>query len=85
MVEEKKMGFLGRPMFRAPSAPFLGGACGAHSFKKLPQGHEDSEYVLNFEIGQWESGFYSEQTDRQNHGITEPSSTVLLYRHLYQI
>ena len=38
---------------------------------KLPQGHEDSEYVLSFEIGQRESGFYSERTesqaDRQNH------------------
>ena len=43
-----------------------------------------STYVLGFEIGQRESVFYSEQTDRitesQNHGITEPSSTVLLYR-----
>ena len=38
--------------------------------------HEDFKYVLSFEIGQWESGFYSEQTDR----ITEPSSTVLVYR-----
>ena len=32
----------------------------------LPKDHEDSEYVLNFEIVQRESGFYSEQTDRQN-------------------
>ena len=31
----------------------------------LPQGHEDSEYVLSFEIEQGESGFYGEQTDRQ--------------------
>ena len=22
----------------------------------LPQGHEESEYVLSFEIGQWEGG-----------------------------
>jgi len=35
-----------------------------HSFKDFPQGHEDSEYELSFEIGQWESGFYSERTDR---------------------
>ena len=33
--------------------------------------------MLGFEIGQRESGFYSDQTD----GITEPSSTVLLYRY----
>ena len=52
------------------------GACGANSFKNLPQGHEDPEYVLSFEIGQRESGFYSERTDR----ITQPSSIVLLYR-----
>ena len=31
---------------------------------KLPQGHEGSEYVLNFEIGQREGGFYSALTDR---------------------
>ena len=37
--------------------------------------------MLSFEIGQRESGFYSEETDRQNHGITEPSSIVLLYRY----
>ena len=28
---------------------------------------EDSKYVLGFEIGQRESGFYSEQTESQNH------------------
>ena len=34
----------------------------------LPQGHEDSEYVLSFEIGLSESVFYS--------GPTKPPSTV---------
>ena len=33
---------------------------------KLPQGHEDSEYVLSFEIGQRERGFYSERTESQS-------------------
>ena len=33
------------------------------SFKKLPQGHEDYEYVLSFEFWQREGGSYSEQTD----------------------
>ena len=66
-VKEKKMGRLWCPKFWAPAA--------SHSFKKLSQGHEDSEYVLSLEIGQRESGFYSERTDR----ITEPSSTVLAY------
>ena len=32
-------------------------------FYKLPRDHEDSEYVLTLEIGQRESGFYSERTD----------------------
>ena len=40
--------------------------------------------MLGFEIGQRESGFYSERreslTDRQNHRITEPSNTVLVFR-----
>ena len=31
---------------------------------KLLLCHEDSEYVLSFEIGQREGGFYSAQTDR---------------------
>ena len=43
-----------RPMFGVPAAPIV---------LKLPQGHEDSEYVLSFEIGQRESGFYSERTE----------------------
>ena len=42
----------------------------------LPQGHESSEYVLSFEIGQREGGFYSARTD----GLTETPSTVLVYR-----
>ena len=45
---------------------------------KLPQSHEDSEYVLSFEIGQREGGFYSARTDRhtdrhiegENHTVT---------------
>ena len=32
--------------------------------------------MLSFEIGKQESDFYSERTDR----ITEPSSTVLIYK-----
>ena len=35
----------------------------------LPQGHEDFEYVLNFEIGQREGGFYSGRTDTQNNRV----------------
>ena len=34
--------------------------------------------MLTFEIGQRESGFYSERTDTQTDRITEPSSTVLV-------
>ena len=37
-----------------------------------------SEYVLSFEIGQRESGFYSGPTDRW----TKPPSTVLVYRYM---
>ena len=39
---------------------------------KLPQGHEGSEYVLSFEIGQREGGFNSARTD----GETDTPSTV---------
>ena len=42
---------------------------------RLPQGHEGSEYVLSFEIGQQVGGFCSARTDRR----IEPPSTALLY------
>ena len=41
--------------------------------------------MLSFKIGQRESGFYSERTDRQNHRVPEPSSTVLVYRYINSI
>ena len=41
---------------------------------KLPQGHEGSKYVLSFEIGQREGGFYSEQTDTRT---DTPSSALV--------
>ena len=37
---------------------------------KLQQSHEDSEYVLSFEIGQRERGFYNALTDTQTHPVT---------------
>ena len=53
---------------------------------KLPQDHEDSEYVLSFEIGQHESGFYSERTDRirdrQNHRQTESCQHPVPYYNI---
>ena len=36
---------------------------------QLPQGHEDSEYVVSFEIEQREGGFYSARTHTQNHAV----------------
>ena len=47
---------------------------------KLPQGHEGSEYVLSFEIGQREDGFYSARTDTQTDRHTESPSSALVYR-----
>ena len=44
----------------------------------LPQGHDDSQYMLSFEIGQREGGFYSARTDRQTHRRTELTSTALV-------
>ena len=46
-------------------------------FYKCDPFHEDSKYVLGFEIGQRESGFYNERTESQT---DVPSSTVLVYR-----
>ena len=59
-----KLGRLRLPMFRVPSAPLSGVACGApNGFEKGDPFHEDTKYVLGFEIGQRESGFYSERTE----------------------
>ena len=43
--------------------------------------------MFGLEIGQRESGFYSERTDTQTHRVTQPSSTVLVYRYvnLYRV
>ena len=37
--------------------------------------------MLSFEIGQRESGFYSERIDIITDRVTQPSSTVLVYRY----
>ena len=50
--------------FGAPSAPQM--------VLKLPQNHEDSEYVLSFEIREREGGLYSERTDRHTKSQTYP-------------
>ena len=75
---KKKLGCQGRRQLTPPlavikkigasGAPLISGACGApNGFKKLNPFHEDSEYVLGFEIGQRESDFCSERTESQNH------------------
>ena len=38
---------------------------------QLSQSHEDSEYVLSFEIGQRGSGFYSGRTNPTQYGISK--------------
>ena len=53
----------------APSAPQM--------VLNLPQGHEDSEYVLSFKIGQRKSDFYSGRTDRQSYPVRYFSIYIL--------
>ena len=54
-------------------APFRGHLQRLKWFLKLDPCNEDSEYMLDFEIGQRESGFYSErtelQTESQSHSV----------------
>ena len=60
-----------RPSRVPPSAPLIDFFCApilTQIVLKLPQRHEDSEYVLSFKIGQREGGFYSARID------TRPSS-----------
>ena len=40
-----------------------------HMVLQLPQDHDDSDYVLSFEIGQRKGGFYSTRTDGQTHPV----------------
>ena len=54
----KNLGCLGCP-FGEPSAAVKKNIGASQMLLQLPQGHEDSEYVLSFEIGQREGGFYS--------------------------
>ena len=62
---QKKLGWLQCPIWggfgggKKVSRGKMSGACGA------PNGLQTSEYVLGFQIGQRESGFYSERTDTQ--------------------
>ena len=78
VVEEKKI--------EAPMAPHISGACGAHSFKyfrrvmRIP----NMCLVLKLDNGKVVStnGQTDRITDRQNHRVTEPSSTVLVYRFM---
>ena len=51
-----------------------------HMILKLPFRHEDSEYVISFEIGQREGSFYSAR--RHTDGQTDTPSTVLVHRLL---
>ena len=79
--EKKNLGHLGRPMFRAPWAPVLGVACGARSFRNVCRVMRIPNMclVLKLDNGKVVS-IANRQIESQNHGITEPSSTVLLYR-----
>ena len=47
-----------------------------HMVLKLPQGCDASEYVLSFEIGQREGGFYSARTDRH----TQQRISIQIYQ-----
>ena len=46
---------------------------------RLPQGHEDSGYVLSFKIGQREGGLYSARTNTQNHRQTDGQTHPVPY------
>ena len=63
----------GECRLRGCSKKKIGAPAAAQMVLNLPQGPEDSEYVLSFEIGQREGGFYSARTDTP--------STVLVYRY----
>ena len=48
----------------------------------LPQGYDDSEYVLSFEIGQRESGFYRTQTDGRTDRKTDGQTHSVPYSNI---
>ena len=65
------------------SAPF-GDGKKKNWFLKLPQGHEDSEYVFSFEIGQQEGLFYTARTDTQTDGQNHPVAHQYIDKHTYK-
>ena len=68
--KENKNGARGAAPGRAKVKNKWGTYGAPNGFKKLPQGYEDSECVLSFEIGQQERGFYNGRTDRQTKSPT---------------
>ena len=69
-------------MFWAASVPVLGVACGAHGFKDVRRVMRipNMFLVLKLDNGKVVS-IANRQTDRITDRVTEPSSTVLVYRY----
>jgi len=78
--ENGKVGRLGRPMFQAPSAPLSRGACGAHGFKNFRRIIRIPNMCLVLKL---DNGKVVSIANGQTHRVTQPSSTVLVYRYIY--
>ena len=83
------MGCLRRPQFRAPSAPLSGGTCGApNDFKNVTRSMRIPNMCLvlkldNGKVVSIANGQNHRWTESQIDRITEPPSTVLVYRYEY--
>ena len=69
------------PIISSICGPNNWGAFGAQNGLPPSAGYEGSEYVLSFEIGQREGGFYSARINRRTDRRKEPPSTALVYRY----
>ena len=75
----KKLGHLQRPEFRTPSALLLQGACGPpNDFKYLTRAMRIPNMCLVLKLN---NGKVVSITNEQSDRVTEPSSTVLVYRY----
>ena len=72
-----KVGRLRHPMFQAPSAPFSAGTCGAHGFKNFRRVIRIPNMCLVLKL---DNGKVVSIANGQTHRVTQPSSTVLVYR-----
>ena len=80
--DKKKIGAPRRLIWGRGKKKKIGVPAAPQVVLSLPQGHEGSEYMLSFEIGQREGGFYSGRTDGQTDTQTDTQKHPVPYSNI---